>query len=69
MLSDGGCTELEGVDDAVQFEGVRTACGTIGLDEDTQMQVKGGGEVRCENPNWCARRGVNAFAAAIVCTG
>ncbi|CAM9971674.1 unnamed protein product [Pylaiella littoralis] len=39
VLSDSGCTELEGVDDAVQFEGVRTACGTIGLDEGTQMQV------------------------------
>lgn len=40
ILSASGCTELEGVDDAAQFEGVRAACGTIGLDEDAQMQVR-----------------------------
>eukprot|EP00752_Nemacystus_decipiens_P009298 g8309.t1 len=39
ILSTSGCTELEGVDDAAQFEGVRAACGTIGLDDGTQMQV------------------------------
>lgn len=30
---------VDGVDDAAQFEGVRAACGTIGMDADTQMQV------------------------------
>lgn len=39
VLSASGCTELDGVDDAAQFEGVRAACGTIGLDEGMQMQV------------------------------
>ena len=40
ILSASGCTELDGVDDAAQFEGVRAACGTIGLDEGAQMQVR-----------------------------
>lgn len=40
MLSASGCTELEGVDDAAHFEEVRDACDTIGLDKDTQMEVR-----------------------------
>ena len=35
---------LEGVDDAAQFQEVRKACGTIGMDEATQNQVR---ECRC----------------------
>eukprot|EP00904_Undaria_pinnatifida_P007253 jgi/Undpi1/3658/HiC_scaffold_16.g07028.m1 len=39
VLSDSGCMTLEGVDDAAQFQEVRKACGTIGMDEATQNQV------------------------------
>ena len=44
VLSDSGCMTLEGVDDAAQFQEVRKACGTIGMDEATQNQVR---ECRC----------------------
>ena len=40
VLSDSGCTTLEGVDDAAQFLEVRKACGTIGMDKETQNQVR-----------------------------
>ncbi|CAM9208802.1 unnamed protein product [Ascophyllum nodosum] len=39
ILSGSGCTTLEGVDDATQFEEVQAACRTIGMAEETQLQV------------------------------
>lgn len=39
ILSSGGCTTLDGVDDAEQFRGVKAAFDTIGLDEGSQMEV------------------------------
>ncbi|CAM9166452.1 unnamed protein product [Ascophyllum nodosum] len=39
ILTSSGCTTLEGVDDAVQFLGVKDAFDTIGLDDATQMEV------------------------------
>ena len=41
ILSGSGCTTLEGVDDATQFEEVQAACRTIGMAEETQLQVGG----------------------------
>ena len=44
ILSQSECTTLEDVDDAVQFQGVKAAFDTIGMDEDSQMQVPWGDE-------------------------
>lgn len=40
ILSGSDCITLEGVDDATQFEAVQAACRTIGMKEDTQLQVR-----------------------------
>lgn len=42
ILCHGGCTTLDGVDDAVQFQGVKAAFDTIGMDKEAQMQVSDG---------------------------
>lgn len=39
ILSQSECTTLEGVDDADEFRGVKAAFDTIGMDEESQMQV------------------------------
>ena len=39
IMSQSECTTLEGVDDAVQFQGVKAAFDTIGMSEETQMEV------------------------------
>lgn len=39
ILSQSGCTEVEGVDDAEKFRGVQKALDTVGLTPDMQMQV------------------------------
>lgn len=44
ILSQSDCTTLEDVDDADQFQGVKAAFDTIGMEEETQMQVR-----------WCRR--------------
>lgn len=40
ILGRGGCITLDGVDDAKQFQGVQKAFDTVGMDKDTQMQVR-----------------------------
>lgn len=40
ILSASDCITLEGVDDATQFEAVQAACRTIGMTEETQLQVR-----------------------------
>lgn len=39
ILSQSDCTTLDGVDDAEEFRGVKAAFDTIGMDEESQMQV------------------------------
>ncbi|CAB1102969.1 unnamed protein product [Ectocarpus sp. CCAP 1310/34] len=39
ILSRGDCTALDGVDDANEFRGVRAAFDTIGMSEESQLQV------------------------------
>ncbi|CAM9665996.1 unnamed protein product [Ascophyllum nodosum] len=39
ILSGSGCTELEGVDDVMQFRGVQKAFDTIGMSPETQIKV------------------------------
>lgn len=39
ILSQSGCTSLDGVDDVEEFRGVKAALDTIGMEEETQMQV------------------------------
>lgn len=39
ILNHGGCTEVEGVNDAEQFRGVQKALDTVGMAPDTQMRV------------------------------
>ncbi|CAM9169756.1 unnamed protein product [Laminaria digitata] len=39
IICHGGCTTLDGVDDAVQFQGVKAAFDTIGMSAGTQMEV------------------------------
>lgn len=45
ILSQSGCTTLDGVDDAAQFRGVQNAFDTIGMEAQAQMQVMFGGLV------------------------
>lgn len=40
ILGQGGCITLDGVDDAKQFKGVQRAFDTIGMDKDSQMEVR-----------------------------
>ena len=40
ILGQGGCITLDGVDDAKQFQSVQKAFDTIGMDKDSQMQVR-----------------------------
>lgn len=39
ILSQSECTTLDGVDDAEEFRGVKAAFDTIGMDEESQVQV------------------------------
>lgn len=39
ILAQSDCTTLDGVDDAEEFSGVKAAFDTIGMDEESQMQV------------------------------
>lgn len=39
ILSQSNCTALDGVDDAEEFRRVQAALDTIGVDEESQMQV------------------------------
>lgn len=39
ILSQSDCTTLDGVDDAEEFSAVKAAFDTIGVDEESQMQV------------------------------
>lgn len=39
ILSRGDCTTLDGVNDANEFRGVRAAFDTIGMSEESQLQV------------------------------
>lgn len=39
ILSQSDCTTLDGVDDAEEFRGVKAAFDTIGMDDESQMQV------------------------------
>lgn len=43
ILAQGECTTLQDVDDAVQFQGVKAAFDTIGMEEESQKQVPCGG--------------------------
>lgn len=40
ILSQSDCLTLDGVDDATQFKGVEAAFDTIGMEADSQMQVR-----------------------------
>lgn len=39
ILSNSGCTSVDGMDDAARFERVKSAFDTIGMDAETQTQV------------------------------
>lgn len=46
ILSQNGCTTLDGVDDVKQFQEVQKAFDTIGMAKDVQMQVRTGESYR-----------------------
>lgn len=39
ILSQSGCTTLDGVDDAAEFGAVKAAFDTIGMEDEAQTQV------------------------------
>lgn len=40
ILAENECTTLEGVDDAEEFQAVKAAFDTIGIDDESQLQVR-----------------------------